>query len=164
MEQKISIPCICGKNISRTACSLTILSRRVGNTARVGKNARKKYHFRSLHLQAQAFCADRIADIAQSAGQRRLTCPGKLQLQTRAGSEEQAPALCQRLRFRPFGPRIGYTRRGAASVVIRTALQAWSTGDQSVWRSVCCRAEVRRSFITTTVRDESQVTPQGRHR
>ena len=26
------------------------------------------------------------------------------------------------------------------------------------------RAEVRRSFITTTVRDESQVTPQGRHR
>ena len=25
------------------------------------------------------------------------------------------------------------------------------------------RAEVRRSFITTTVRDESQVTPQGRH-
>ena len=28
----------------------------------------------------------------------------------------------------------------------------------------CCRAEVRRSFNTTTVRDESQVTPQGRHR
>ena len=26
------------------------------------------------------------------------------------------------------------------------------------------RAEVRRSFITTTVRDKSQVTPQGRHR
>ena len=26
------------------------------------------------------------------------------------------------------------------------------------------RAEVRRSFITKTVRDESQVTPQGRHR
>ena len=26
------------------------------------------------------------------------------------------------------------------------------------------RAEVRRSFITTNVRDESQVTPQGRHR
>ena len=26
------------------------------------------------------------------------------------------------------------------------------------------RAEVRRSFITTTVWDESQVTPQGRHR
>ena len=26
------------------------------------------------------------------------------------------------------------------------------------------RAEVRRSFITTTDRDESQVTPQGRHR
>ena len=26
------------------------------------------------------------------------------------------------------------------------------------------RAKVRRSFITTTVRDESQVTPQGRHR
>ena len=25
------------------------------------------------------------------------------------------------------------------------------------------RAEVRRSFITTTVREESQVTPQGRH-
>ena len=25
------------------------------------------------------------------------------------------------------------------------------------------RAEVRRSFVTTTVRDESQVTPQGRH-
>ena len=25
------------------------------------------------------------------------------------------------------------------------------------------RAEVRSSFITTTVRDESQVTPQGRH-
>ena len=31
------------------------------------------------------------------------------------------------------------------------------------WVSIC-RAEVRRSFITTTVRDESQVTPQGRHR
>ena len=30
--------------------------------------------------------------------------------------------------------------------------------------SVTGRAEVRRSFITTTVRDESQVTPQGRHR
>ena len=27
-----------------------------------------------------------------------------------------------------------------------------------------CRAEVRRSFVTTTVRKESQVTPQGRHR
>ena len=27
-----------------------------------------------------------------------------------------------------------------------------------------CRAEVRRSFITTTAREESQVTPQGRHR
>ena len=26
------------------------------------------------------------------------------------------------------------------------------------------RAEVRSSFITTPVRDESQVTPQGRHR
>ena len=26
------------------------------------------------------------------------------------------------------------------------------------------RAEVRRSFITTTVREESQVTPQGHHR
>ena len=26
------------------------------------------------------------------------------------------------------------------------------------------KAEVRRSFITTAVRDESQVTPQGRHR
>ena len=26
------------------------------------------------------------------------------------------------------------------------------------------RAEVRRSFITTTVREESQVIPQGRHR
>ena len=26
------------------------------------------------------------------------------------------------------------------------------------------RAKVRRSFITTTVRDETQVTPQGRHR
>ena len=26
------------------------------------------------------------------------------------------------------------------------------------------RAEVRRSFTTATVRDESQVTPQGRHR
>ena len=26
------------------------------------------------------------------------------------------------------------------------------------------RAEVRRSFITTAVREESQVTPQGRHR
>ena len=26
------------------------------------------------------------------------------------------------------------------------------------------RAEVRRSFITTTIRDESQVTPQGHHR
>ena len=26
------------------------------------------------------------------------------------------------------------------------------------------RAQVRRSFITTTVLDESQVTPQGRHR
>ena len=26
------------------------------------------------------------------------------------------------------------------------------------------RAEVRRSFIATTVREESQVTPQGRHR
>ena len=25
------------------------------------------------------------------------------------------------------------------------------------------RAQVRRSFVTTTVRDESQVTPQGRH-
>ena len=25
------------------------------------------------------------------------------------------------------------------------------------------RAEIRRSFITTTVREESQVTPQGRH-
>ena len=29
---------------------------------------------------------------------------------------------------------------------------------------VTLRVEVRRSFITTTVRDESQVTPQGRHR
>ena len=26
------------------------------------------------------------------------------------------------------------------------------------------RAEVHHSFITTTVQDESQVTPQGRHR
>ena len=26
-----------------------------------------------------------------------------------------------------------------------------------------CMAEVRRSFITTTVREESQVTPQGRY-
>ena len=31
-------------------------------------------------------------------------------------------------------------------------------------RAVNHRAEVRRSFIPTTVRDESQVTPQGRHR
>ena len=30
--------------------------------------------------------------------------------------------------------------------------------------SDCTRAEVRHSFITTTVREESQVTPQGRHR
>ena len=30
--------------------------------------------------------------------------------------------------------------------------------------SLFYRAEVRRSFITTTVREESQVTPQGRHR
>ena len=33
-----------------------------------------------------------------------------------------------------------------------------------VYAGVSYRAEVRRSFITTTVRDESQVTPQGRHR
>ena len=35
----------------------------------------------------------------------------------------------------------------------------------STVQGICIhRAEVRRSFITTTVRDESQVTPQGRHR
>ena len=31
------------------------------------------------------------------------------------------------------------------------------------WCMAVPRAEVRRSFITTTVREESQVTPQGRH-
>ena len=38
---------------------------------------------------------------------------------------------------------------------------------ERAWNCTCGlvdRAEVRRSFITTTVRDKSQVTPQGRHR
>ena len=33
----------------------------------------------------------------------------------------------------------------------------------SIFDSLANRAEVRSSFLTTTVREESQVTPQGRH-
>ena len=43
----------------------------------------------------------------------------------------------------------------------------WSDWVPSTFRTLLskcsCRAEVRSSFITTTIRDKSQVTPQGRH-
>ena len=48
------------------------------------------------------------------------------------------------------------------------ALRAICTSKIHLWQKfgncLIFRAEVRRSFITTTVREESQVTPQGRHR
>ena len=47
-------------------------------------------------------------------------------------------------------------RTVTGTVTDRLALQAGSRAFN--------RAEVRRSFNTTTVRKESQVTPQGRHR
>ena len=45
------------------------------------------------------------------------------------------------------------------SDVLQVLELRWSSGG---W--VVVRAKVRRSFITTTVREESQVTQQGRHR
>ena len=43
-------------------------------------------------------------------------------------------------------------------------MQVYANNMQEICKKYAVRAEVRRSFITTTIRDESQVTPQGRHR
>ena len=53
------------------------------------------------------------------------------------------------------------------SSVPRFQMRIGRPGSPSQWVSAtqaAGRAEVRRSFIITTVREESQVTPQGRHR
>ena len=42
--------------------------------------------------------------------------------------------------------------------------RAWAAVSEFKIYESAVRAEVRCSFITTTVREESQVTPQGRHR
>ena len=53
--------------------------------------------------------------------------------------------------------------RGAQSGLVRPSGDA-TGADCLVGPSLRRRAQVRRSFIITTVRDESQVTPQGPHR
>ena len=53
-------------------------------------------------------------------------------------------------------PRANWTCLCIAFAHLDLSVQTSPKGDY--------RAEVRRSFITTTVREEPQVTPQGRHR